>query len=123
VPSKDIDVTALMSTPELKHNTRYKLSAPTRSKSKREYILEGMDHIKKSFEIKNEEVVPTIINGVEIRPAKMIDKLAMQSWVDNLIKHWFGATRDGLLITWTLDDGYRYNYDIYEHRLTRIKIS
>jgi hypothetical protein len=121
-PSDDIDVTTLMEAPGLAPNTRYKVTAKTKSKSKREYLIEGLDLVKKSTNEMVEEQTSTIVNGIEVKPARMIDRLSMKAWVDNLISHWLGARRDGVLITWTLEDGYRYNYDIYEHRLTRIKI-
>ena len=121
-PSDDIDVTTLMDAPGLAPNKRYKVTAKTKSKSKREYLIEGLDLVKKSSNEMTEEQISTIVNGIEVRPARMIDRLSMKAWVDNLISHWLGARRDGVLITWTLEDGYRYNYDIYEHRLTRIKI-
>ena len=123
-PSEELDVTTLINAPDLNPNMRYKLTAKTKSKSRREYILEGMELIKKQLAIQNEtNITPTYVNGVEIKPAKMLDRMNMKSWVDNLISHWMGGTRDGLLITWSLQDGYRYNYDIYEHKLTRFKTS
>jgi len=121
-PSEEIKISTIMDTPTARPHTAYQVSANTRSKTRREYLLEGMDLVKKSIADSTEDQTPTFINGVEVRPARLIDRLAMKAWVDNLIQHWLGARRDGLLITWTLDDGYRYNYDIYEHRLSRIKI-
>ena len=121
--SPEVDVATLMDAEGQPSNKRYKVSTKTRSKSKREYLIEGLDLVKKSISENTEDQIPTYVNGIEVKPARMIDRLSMKAWVDNLISHWLGATRDGLLITWKLDDGYRYNYDIYEHRLSRIKIT
>jgi arginine repressor len=121
--SKDIDIMTLMDVPNGKPNERYRVTAKTRSKTRREYLIEGMEIVRKTIEISNEEQIATIVNGIEVRPARMLDRTTMRAWVDNLISHWLGAAREGLLITWKLEDGYQYNYEIYGHKLTRTKIA
>lgn len=102
-------------------NQTYQVDTRTRSKSKREILLEGLDVIKKRIERKNVDVKPVLINGHDVRPAAIGDGIAGHSWVDALIKQWLGGYRDGLLICWDLPDGYKYKYDIYEHKLTRVQ--
>lgn len=121
--NKDIDIVTLMDVPNGAANQRYQVTAKSRSKTKREYLLEGMEIVKKTIEISREEPIATMVNGIEVRPARMLDRTTMRAWVDNLISHWLGAAREGLLITWKLDDGYQYNYEIYGHKLTRTKIA
>lgn len=123
VSSKEIDIVTLMDVPNGRPNQRYQVTAKTRSKTKREYLLEGMDIIKKAIESSEEQTEPVMVNGIEVRPARMLDRTTMRAWVDNIIGHWLGAVREGLMITWKLEDGYQYNYDIYGHKLTRTKIT
>lgn len=121
--SKDIDIVTLMDVPNGMPNQRYQVTAKTRSKTKREYLIEGMEIVKKTIEFSQEQPISTMVNGIEVKPARMLDRTTMRAWVDNLISHWLGAAREGLLITWKLEDGYQYNYEIYGHKLTRTKIA
>jgi hypothetical protein len=123
VASKDIDIVTLMDVPNGNPNQRYQVTAKTRSKTRREYLIEGMEIVRKTIEISEEEPIVTMVNGIEVKPARMLDRTTMRAWVDNLISHWLGAAREGLLITWKLEDGYQYNYEIYGHKLTRTKIA
>ena len=43
------------------------------------------------------------------------------TWVDKLIVQWLGGYREDLFIYWDVDDDFLYKYDIYLHKLTRIK--
>lgn len=100
---------------------RYSVSSMTRSISKRDQLIAGLDIIKSRIEAeKTINTEPIEINGVFKSPPKITGGVLAHSWVDPLITQWLGGKRDGLLITWELSDGYVYKYDIYSHKLTRI---
>lgn len=100
----------------------YNVTAHSSSKSKRTMLIEGMDVVKRHLELhdKSKTAAPVRVNGVDMYPAvaKTADKL---SNIDPIVKQWTGGVRQGLLIVWSLDDGYDYKYDIYEHSLSRVK--
>ena len=101
---------------------QYNVSATTRSKSKRELLLEGFDLIKtrveKGIEIQN-STQDFEVNGKTFKPAKLQNNIDGVSWIDPLIKQWTGGARKELLIAWDIGDGYEYRYDIYAHSFTR----
>ncbi len=103
-------------------NVIYKVDAHTRSKSKRDMLVDGLDIIKTRMESAariaelQEEVE---VNGVVMKPARLGYQTEGTSWVDPLIKQWLGGYRDGFVICWNLSDGYTYLYDIYQHKLYR----
>ena len=101
----------------------YNVSAQTKSKSKREMIIEGLDVIKKRMDASQEaaESGSVEVNGVVMKSASLGNGISGQSWVDPLLKQWFGAYRVGVTICWDLSDGYRYEYNIYEHQLSRVR--
>jgi len=41
--------------------------------------------------------------------------------IDPIISRLLGAYRDNELICWDLADGYTYRYDIFTHKLSRVK--
>jgi hypothetical protein len=100
----------------------YEVRASTRSKSKRDMLIEGIDVIKRRIEVAEdianggEEVE---INGKIMKPKPIGSGVEGRSWVDPLISQWTGGFRVGIHICWDLD-GSRYKYDIYEHVLTRV---
>jgi hypothetical protein len=101
----------------------YKVSAPTRSKSKRTLLLEGFQLIKNRLdtrELAKEEVEPILVNGRAMAPP--IPPTDGRMHIDPLIGHWLDARRIGLLVVWEFGDGWQYRYDIFEHRLTRVKL-
>jgi len=100
------------------------VSAESRAKSKRDLIIEGLDNLKKRISIQNEmakRAEPIYVNNKPMLPASMKSGELVGTWVDPLIRQWTGGYRDGLLICWNIGDGYIYRYNIYEHRLTRVK--
>jgi len=122
-PAPEIQLAALLSAMEDGKNNTYRVTAVTKSRSKREMLLEGMDLIKRQIEATDqiaEKLEPTEVNGVLMQPPKFGKAGKGQTWIDPLIRHWLGGYRDGLTICWDLD-GYQYRYDIYEHKLGRVK--
>ncbi len=120
----EITINADMSLNEDGKNLVYRVSAPSRSKSKREMILEGMEILKRQKEVVDnieEKLEPVEVNGVPMKPPVFGRGDKSRAWVDPLIKHWLGAYRNGLLICWDIE-GYHYEYDIFEHQLSRSKI-
>ena len=99
---------------------QYAVNADTKSKSQRDMLLEGLELIKKRLETENDEIDSESIeiNGRQMRPAIVQTGVDGYSWIDPMIKHWFGGYREGMHICWDLD-GYQYRYDPYQHKLTR----
>jgi hypothetical protein len=100
----------------------YQVSASTKSKSKRDMLVEGLTIVKNREEAAGElqaggEEVE--INGRPMRPAKL-NSATGRTWVDPLIVQWTGGRRDGTYIVWDLEDGFTYKYDIFAHRLSRV---
>lgn len=101
----------------------YAVTADTRSKSKRDHLIEGLRMIQKRIDSEKEieeSVEPVEINGRIVTPPKLGSGVEGHTWVDPLIKQWLGGSRDGIVIFWDLNDGYRYKYDIFQHKLTRV---
>ena len=101
----------------------YEVRASTKSKSKRDMLVEGIDVIKRRMEVAEqiaEGGEDVEINGVVMKPKPIGSGVEGRSWVDPLINQWTGGFRVGIHICWDLD-GYRYKYDIYEHKLTRVE--
>lgn len=101
----------------------YAVTADTKSKSKRDHLIEGLQIVQNrvdSQESIGELAEPVEINGRVVNPPKLGSGTEGHAWVDPLIKQWLGGFRDGTVICWDLDDGYRYKYDIFEHKLTRV---
>lgn len=121
-PQHDVKLNAKMEAPDENGKVvTYAVSANTRSKSKRDMLLEGFAIIKSRMEkLAHADVGEDVeINGRLVTPPKLGDSVAGHSWIDPLIRQWLGGTRDGMLICWNLD-GYRYMYDIFTHKLTRV---
>lgn len=101
----------------------YAVSADTKSKSKRDHLLEGLTMIQKRIDSENEIdklTQATEINGRVVKPPKLGSGVDGHTWVDPLIRQWMGGSREGTIIYWDLEDGYRYKYDLFKHKLTRV---
>lgn len=104
----------------------YQVSAPTRSKSKRDMLIEGLEIIKKREEAAEELASAgqeTEVNGRPMKPAILNNNIEGRSWIDPLIHQWMGGIREGTLIVWELNDGYKYKYNVFTHRLIRVSRS
>lgn len=122
-PAPEIQLATLLNALEDGKNTTYRVTAATKSKSKRDMLIEGMDLIKRQISAADQianMLEPTEVNGVLMKPPKFGQNGQGQSWIDPLISHWLGGRREGLLICWDLD-GYKYQYDVYTHKLNRVK--
>ena len=99
----------------------YSVNADTKSRSKREILLEGLTIIKNRMEAqKSDDVpIPIEVNGKLMEPAWIGNAEDSITWVDPLLNQWLGATRKGLLICWDIGD-YEYRYRIFDHKLTRV---
>lgn len=120
----DIPISTLMNEMDGGKKVTYQVSANTKSKSKRDILVEGLELIKKRQEIAKElatagEAIE--INGRFMKPPILNSNIEGHSWVDPLISQWTGGTRKGALIVWDLGDGYEYRYEIFDHQLTRVK--
>ncbi len=95
----------------------YDVGTTTKSRTKREILIEGFDIIRKRLNISQESEMN--ING-RIVKFNLLNPMECQNWIDPLIKQWFGGHRDGLYICWKIGDD-TYKYDIYEHKLFGVK--
>jgi hypothetical protein len=121
--SAEIPISAQMEEIVDGHKVVYQASATTRSKSKRDILIDGMQLIKNrqasATEFQN-AVEPIEINGKIMKPAVLNANTKGYTWVDPLIRQWTGGVRKETLITWDLGDGYEYRYEVFTHSLTRI---
>ncbi len=120
-PHKELPISTTMTVNVDDKNVMYKVDATTKSKSRREILIDGLNIIKArlAIDVTPEQMVVEV-NGIPVKPAVLGFNVNGTSWVDPLIKNWFGAYRNKLLICWDLADGYTYKYDIYDHKLTRM---
>lgn len=127
IASAEVPVaTTLMAENEAGEHLKVQLSANTKSKSKREILIEGLDIIKRWVENKERMLqsgVATEVDGISMRPAMIGDVSKGATWVDRLIMQWLGGFRNGTYICWDLNDGFLYKYDIYAHKLSRTEQS
>lgn len=119
----DIPVSTLMSVTEDNKPVTYRVEAQTRSRSKRDQLLEGLRIVRDRMAM--DETIATTqetveVNGREMKPATVGYRSEGSTWVDPLLKQWLGAKRHGYLVIWELSDGYTYRYDIFQHKLSRI---
>lgn len=96
------------------------LSTVTKSKTRREHLIEGMDVVKKQVAVQELNGEAIQINGRMVRPATIGKKGSGAYWIDPILKQWLNAYRDGLLICWDFD-GKTYQYDIYLHKLMAVE--
>tara|TARA_R110000868_G_scaffold150227_3_gene373240 strand:- start:3497 stop:3946 length:450 start_codon:yes stop_codon:yes gene_type:complete len=120
----DIPLSTLLEEVENGKRITYRVSTNTRSKSKRDMLIEGLELIQKRQKIADElksagEAIE--INGRSMKPAVLNSNIDGHSWVDPLISQWTGGIRKGALIVWNIGDGYEYRYEIFDHQLARIK--
>ena len=101
----------------------YNATTKTKSKSRRDILIEGLELIRNRIESKidsDPELESIIVNGKELKQVKLSNGSEGHVWIDPLIKHWLGGYRNGVDIFWDLNDGCRYKYNAFEHKLTRI---
>lgn len=121
VQSPEIELSTILNEVENGKTSTYAVKAVTRSKTKREFLLEGMDMIKRQMSAAEklaDAQSPIMVNNVLMKPTKF-GKVGGETWVDQIIHQWFGGYRDGLHICWDIGE-HQYRYDIYEHKLSRI---
>lgn len=95
------------------------LAVSTQSKNQRDLILDGLADVKSKMQCISAYAEESSVNGVSVKPAKMADQHKAFHKVDPVISRYTGGYRDGYLICWNLSDGYKYQYDIFEHKLSR----
>jgi hypothetical protein len=99
----------------------YMATTKTKSKSRRDILVEGLELIKNRIESKvDSESEPIIVNGKELKQIKLSNGSEGHNWIDPLIKQWLGGYRRGTDIFWDLNDGCKYKYNVFEHKLMRI---
>ena len=123
-PSVEVPISTMLNETEGGKNITYYVTATTKSRSKRDILIDGLTLIQKRQEAASylsESVQEVEINGRVVKPVALSSNVNGQSWVDTLIKQWTGGSRDGAIITWDMSDGYQYRYEIFAHRLTRVR--
>lgn len=115
-PSNDIGDNKQVSTTLNVDNLEYAVNTTTKPTSMRRILIEGIK-TKRRHCITDSNTEPISINGKDVNPPKMVS--GGKSMVDTIVKKWTGGYLSGDLICWDLDDGYRYSYDIFNHKLTR----
>jgi len=121
---RNVNVATTMLSNDDGKNVKYNVNANTKSKSKRDMLVEGFELIKKRVDVLESAKADTqvvLINGKEMKPASISTSTDSHSWVDPLVKQWTGGNREGLFITWDINDGYKYKYEIFSHKFTRVK--
>jgi len=119
----EISLSAILEEVDEGKKVQYQVSAQTKSKSKRDILVDGLSLIKSREDATELQTdgQPVEINGKQMRPAMLNSSIAGHSWVDPLISQWTGGVRKGTLITWDIGDNYEYRYDIFNHELTRVR--
>jgi hypothetical protein len=123
-PQLNIPLATTLDVTEDNNPVKYRVEVNTRSKTKRDMLVEGLGIIKSRTELEDKlktagEAVE--VNGVPMKPAQLGSGVEGRCWVDPLIRQWLGGYRDGTLICWNLQDGFTYRYDIFQHKLTRVE--
>lgn len=119
----EVPISTLLNEVEGGKNVTYNVSSSTKSKSKRDMLIDGLMLIQRRKDVSDDIVNSTEeveINGRKVKPAVLRSNTEGHAWVDPLIKQWTGGRRDGTLIVWDMEDGYQYRYEIFAHKLTRI---
>lgn len=122
-PSTPVEINAVLKLQDENHKEQlYQATTMTRSKSKRDILISGLDVVKNKLNLIIDHPPDNNleINGKLVKPLKINNDVSGTYWVDKLIKHWFGGYRDELMICWNIGD-YIYKYDAYNHKLTRVK--
>lgn len=96
-----------------------KLTVDTKSKTQRDLIIDGLTDIRSKELCVSAEAEVSSVNGISIKPARIPDQKKAYHKVDPIISRYTGGYRDGYMICWNLNDGYKYSYDIFEHKLSR----
>jgi hypothetical protein len=94
------------------------VSAKSVGKTKRQLLVEAIEKIAEAIKISEMDVEAIEINGKLMKPAKT-PAAQIASYIDPMISQWLDAKRDGTIIYWDLQDGYRYKYEPISHKLTR----
>lgn len=100
-------------------NNNIQLSVLTNSKNPREMIYSGLLDVKQKMEACAAIQESTEVNGKKMKPSKLPDQAKAFHYIDPIISRYTGGKREGYFICWDLSDGYKYQYDIFEHKLTR----
>ncbi len=98
----------------------YKLNATFPQQTRRNILLTAFTALRERRDAITRSATPIVVNGREMKPA-ILNEVQTVSAIDPLVERWLGGTRRGLLICWTLS-GWQYKYDIFEHKLTRIRL-
>ena len=108
---------AELSTVVVSSSGKFNVKVNTKAQSKRDIVFSALEMIR-NREIAKEKSntdIGVLVNG-RMMCSPFVVETESYSWVDPLLKRWFGAYRDGQWICWDVGD-YTYRYDIFEHKL------
>jgi hypothetical protein len=119
-----ISISSVIESNEDGRRVMHPVTTETKSRTRREFLVEGLTIARDRLNLADTTAVsaiPVVVNGVQMLPPRFADSVEGHMWVDPLIKRWLGGYREGNMICWDLQDGFTYRYDIFQHKLTRLK--
>lgn len=120
----DIFITTDMSGTDMdNHNSKFRVSAKTKTSSSRDVLIEGFKIIKQREEMvttATENIIPVPVNNRDMNPPSIVANDSFMA-IDPMINRLLGGYRSGHFIQWDLPDGFTYRYEIFSHRLTRFE--
>lgn len=125
--NKQSDIVRVSADIEVKDNGAtelHRVYSDTRSKSKRDQLVEGFELIRKRIEsvdsVKNLTNNDGLVeNGIKPISTRLLSNSDGVTWLDPLIRQWLGGYRSGMYVMWNISSG-TYKYDIFSHKLTRV---
>lgn len=101
---------------------KFNVSAKMTSYNQRDMLIRALgSYVNKQTkisEVANRSVEELIVGGKKASQCHMVDTRLP---IDDVIAREFGGRRIGSDICWDLSDGYTYKYDVFNHKLTRVK--
>jgi hypothetical protein len=104
--------------------SNFRVETTTSSKSYRQILVDGFQVIQQRLDtmekLSTREKSLVEVNGKPMIPPPVVNcdgRLAMDSIIERLL----GGYRSGRHVCWDLADGYTYKYEIFQHRLTKVK--
>lgn len=124
-PQDDVELVTELIGSDGRKSTKFEVRTSTSSRSYRQILLEGFQIVKQRLEaaakLAAEETAHTIeVGDRAMTPPPVVNTtgpLAMDAVIERLL----GGYRNGQYVCWDLADGFTYRYEIFQHRLTRVR--
>lgn len=122
--SDDISISTELTGSDGRKSTNFQVETKTSSKSYRQILLEGFQIVRQRLEmmekLETREKAVIEVNGKPMTPPPVVSCEGRHA-MDSIIERLLGGYRSGQYVCWDLADGYTYRYEIFQHRLTRVK--